>query len=311
MDNKPTKKNKSKGCGKSKGMQSQTRVQPEKGEETAVKDEQETVVEDEQETVVEDVPEIVVKKEQETVMKEEQENTFNNLSELISQRVSEAINKSLNSHKQLVSDFDEHIETILSECEHTYDAFLLTQMRYEIYNQAARNVAELYENNFYEKHQHFDFNLDAWTNVGKSYVKRYQKSDEEANFFGNIGERLARDYLSNKYNDKVKGHDIRWLNEVSESHGPYDLALFKEKDILHYFEEVKITDIPEKFWFKMTPNEIDLASKSGDFYSVVFLKVRPDYSVDIFEIKNPLSKQSEMQAILRARKEAKGLQCVL
>lgn len=38
---------------------------------------------------------------------------------------------------------------------------------------------------------------------------------------------------------------------------------------------------------------IYLAAKSGDLYSVVFIKVNTDLSADVYEIENPLSKESE------------------
>jgi hypothetical protein len=138
----------------------------------------------------------------------------------------------------------------------------------------------------------------------QSFKKRYTISDEQAKKIGKIGEKLANAYLTEKYNDKKNDVEIRWLNEVTESNAPYDLALFKGKDILRYFE-VKITGIPEKFWFSVTPNEIHLAAKSADLYSVVFIKVNTDLSADVYEIKDPLSKGSELQAILRTKKEAK------
>jgi len=122
----------------------------------------------------------------------------------------------------------------------------------------------------------------------------------QARKIGKIGEKLANPYLTKKYNDEKNGVEIRWLNEKTESNAAYDLALFKGKVIHHYFE-VKVTGIPDKYFFSMTPNEIHLAAKRRHLYSVVFIKVNTDLSADVYEIENPLSKGSGLQAIFRAK----------
>jgi hypothetical protein len=67
------------------------------------------------------------------------------------------------------------------------------------------------------------------------FKKRYTLSDEQAKKIGKIGEKLAKAYLTEKYNDEEKGVEIRWLNEVTESNAAYDLAFFKGKVIFLYW----------------------------------------------------------------------------
>jgi hypothetical protein len=151
------KKARSKGSGTSKGdkrMQSQTSVPLEEGEHNVETHGPNTVMEDEAAIIVED--------EAVTVVKEELDHTFVDVSDSVSKRVADALNETYESHAQLVNDFDAKISALLGECDGTYDAYLLTQKRIDIYNKAARNVADLYE-----KHINPDFNLDAWADVNR------------------------------------------------------------------------------------------------------------------------------------------------
>jgi hypothetical protein len=154
------KKARSKGSGTSKGdkrMQSQTSVPQEEGEHNVETHGPKTAMENEAANTVKD----------EAVGEEELDNTFVDVSVSVIKRVIDALNETYESHAQLVNDFDAKISALLGECDGTYDAYLLTQKRIDIYNKAARNVADLYEKHLYKKHINPDFNLDVWADVNR------------------------------------------------------------------------------------------------------------------------------------------------
>ncbi|CAF0984392.1 unnamed protein product [Adineta ricciae] len=90
--------------------------------------------------------------------------------------------------------------------------------------------------------------------------------DELDLYTGRVGEEMVYQYLLNEHRDHSSSVNVKWLNEIGESHLPYDIVL--QKNGKTSYIEVKTTRTYNRHTFPLSINQIE-----------TFLKLRENYFI--------------------------------